>query len=190
MGRKSNCRNGLGGPWSNEVYFVDCNCFEVNVDYLGDDINGCGIKNVESAYHCQAECQALSGCTHFTYVSDAFIRDANFVGSCCLKNGKGTVVKGEYDGDATFATGLISGPATCRFVRVHEESEGVATNCPHLGGGSVNGGLEGCKTLCLETENCNAFNYKNDACYTKQCADTGDMPLMTHHGGWNVWIKK
>merc|ERR1712025_1513926 len=74
------------------------------------------------------------------------------------------------------------------FVLISEESRGICTSCPHLGGGAVTGGVEGCKKLCRDTANCNAFNYKNDVCYTKKCAADWDIKPTTSQGGWNVWL--
>merc|ERR1712227_1086623 len=85
--------------------------------------------------------------------------------------------------------GSDGGDGDLGFELVSEESTGVATSCPHLGGGNVNGGLEGCKKLCIDTNGCNAFNYKNNVCYTKKCADCDIKPYTTH-GGWNVWMDK
>merc|ERR1712025_854914 len=74
------------------------------------------------------------------------------------------------------------------FVLISEESRGICTSCPHLGGGAVTGGVEGCKKLCRDTANCNAFNYKNNVCYTKKCAADCDIKPTTSQGGWNVWL--
>merc|ERR1712025_382469 len=74
------------------------------------------------------------------------------------------------------------------FVLISEESRGICTSCPHLGGGAVTGGVEGCKKLCRDTANCNAFNYKNNVCYTKKCAADCDIKPITSQGGWNVWL--
>merc|ERR1712193_108270 len=79
-------------------------------------------------------------------------------------------------------------PPAPGFTLISEESRGICTSCPHLGGGAVSGGLEGCKKLCRDTTNCNAFNYKNNVCYTKQCAADCDIKPYTTHGGWNVYM--
>merc|ERR1712025_345254 len=76
------------------------------------------------------------------------------------------------------------------FVLISEESRGICTSCPHLGGGAVTGGVEGCKKLCRDTANCNAFNYKNNVCYTKKCLANCDIKPTTSQGGWNVWLAK
>jgi len=73
------------------------------------------------------------------------------------------------------------------FELITEESEGVATSCSHLGGGKISGGVEGCKKLCRETDNCNAFNYKDDTCYVKRCDDCDAKP-STKWGGWNIYM--
>ena len=76
------------------------------------------------------------------------------------------------------------------FVKINDQNEGQSSNCKHLGGGSVPGGVEACKKHCRNTATCNAFNYKDNVCYTKQCNDDGDPTLVTFAGGWNVWIDK
>jgi len=79
-------------------------------------------------------------------------------------------------------------PPAPGFTLISEESRGICTSCPHLGGGAVTGGVEGCKKLCRDTANCNAFNYKNNVCYTKKCAADCDIKPITSQGGWNVWL--
>jgi len=81
-------------------------------------------------------------------------------------------------------------PPAPGFTLISEESRGICTSCPHLGGGAVTGGVEGCKKLCRDTANCNAFNYKNDVCYTKKCLANCDIKPTTSQGGWNVWLAK
>merc|ERR1712149_92721 len=79
-------------------------------------------------------------------------------------------------------------PPAPGFTLISEESRGICTSCPHLGGGAVTGCVEGCKKLCRDTANCNAFNYKNNVCYTKKCAADCDIKPTTSQGGWNVWL--
>merc|ERR1712018_385541 len=77
-------------------------CFE-NADYLGNDINGCGITTA-SALECQEQCEGMDGCTHFTYLT-ADHPETERRGQCCLKDGLGS-----YVSDVSY---LISGPVSC-----------------------------------------------------------------------------
>merc|ERR1712141_576402 len=83
-------------------------CFETNVDYLGMDINGCGVV-MDNAAQCYDACEAESACTHFTYITAEFLQDPSRIGQCCLKNGPGI-----RRTDQPFSTGLSSGPIPCR----------------------------------------------------------------------------
>jgi len=86
----------------------DLVCILQNTDYLGADINGCGLTGINSAEECQSHCQSNDQCTHFTFISQAFTRAPSRQGQCCLKNGMG-----EFRNDEPFATGLESGPREC-----------------------------------------------------------------------------
>jgi len=86
-------------------------CFEYDVDYMGADLNNGATTDVASAAECQTLCQNRDGCTHFTWVSQYFTRNAGIQLKCHLKNGMGErmVLKtGRVD-----ATGLVSGPTQC-----------------------------------------------------------------------------
>ena len=66
------------------------------------------------------------------------------------------------------------------FSLVSASSEGVATDCPHIGGG---GGytLDTCKQKTCE-DNGNVFNFLPDGqCYYKLCADTSDIIINCYN---------
>ena len=83
------------------MFFSPARCHEVDFDYDGADIAGSNpIPGfTASALACQAACQALSTCTHWTYGYSG--ADA---GKCWLKTSQGT--RGAK-------TGYTSGPKYC-----------------------------------------------------------------------------
>merc|ERR1712141_22315 len=145
-------------------------CLETNVDYLGGDINGCGITKA-SAAECQNTCQATPGCTHFTFITSEFTRDTARIGQCCLKNGMG-----ERKTDQPFATGLTSGPVSCC----------LETNVDYLGddingcGATKASALE-CKNACKATTGCTHFTFITSA-FTRDTARIGQCCLKDGPG--------
>merc|ERR1712141_2903 len=145
-------------------------CLETNVDYLGDDINGCGITKA-SAAGCQNTCQATAGCTHFTFITSEFTRDTNRIGQCCLKNGMG-----ERKTDAPFATGLTSGPVSCCLETNVDYAGADINGC----GDTKNSALE-CKNACKATKGCTHFTFITSA-FTRDIGRIGQCCLKNGPG--------
>jgi len=139
------------------LYMVS-GCIEHDVDYLGDDINACGLKNLNSVYECQAACAANADCKYFTFISPAATRAdlSSRIGECCLKNGMGQRKDGSDGTD--WATGLQSGPAVCC----------VENNIDYLGD-DINGctlivdSASECQAACAENDACSYFTYISQA---------------------------
>ena len=77
-----------------------------------------------------------------------------------------------------------TGPTCTR--QVMDKSDGKSSNCLHVGG-SGSHTLASCKTA-TQAANANVFNFKNGACYFKQCDDVTDLKPTTLHGGWDVYV--
>ena len=78
----------------------------------------------------------------------------------------------------------FSGPS-CDFIKVRERSEGVVTDCPHVGGG---GGftLNSCQAAAKK-QNANAFSWWDGRCYYKKCEDVNDLEIIPHKDGYYVY---
>ena len=81
-------------------------CQEVDVDYVGNDINSCGIKT-QSWQNCGEECRKHVGCLYWTWLSNDYAEIA-WRTLCCLKNS--TSGRTNY-------RGLISGSKQCGNTR-------------------------------------------------------------------------
>ena len=78
----------------------------------------------------------------------------------------------------------FSGPS-CDFIKVHERSEGVVTDCPHVGGGA-GFTFDGCQ-VAAKKNNANAFSWRDGQCYYKKCEDVNDLKLREHSTGYEVY---
>ena len=69
------------------------------------------------------------------------------------------------------------------------ENEYTDSECPFLGN-VVTGSLENCKNLCLETQNCNAFNYESSStgCVTRKCSSPAPPPAQDSHPAQGFWL--
>ena len=81
-------------------------CEEVDIDYLGDDINSCGIKT-KSWQKCSDECRKYIHCLYWTWLPNEF-SEVNKRTQCCLKNAKS---------GRTNYKGLIPGAKQCGDTR-------------------------------------------------------------------------
>ena len=72
-------------------------CFEVGVDYYGNDLEEGKYVSVPSAEACQASCQGASGCEFWTW-------DSSYNNACWMKSGEGTKTENDR---------VTSGPKNC-----------------------------------------------------------------------------
>ena len=83
-------------------FSLSAGCQEVDIDYYGDDINGCGIKT-NSWQICSEECRKNSQCLYWTWLPNDFANVGRRT-QCCLKDAKS---------GKTSYVGLISGSKQC-----------------------------------------------------------------------------
>ena len=85
------------------MFISENECFELGINYPGNDLNSCGVKT-DTAEQCQQLCAERDGCVQFTWISSSF-GDVNRRRKCCLKKA--------HNNNPTSKTGLVSGPKIC-----------------------------------------------------------------------------
>ena len=96
-------RNILSPPPIPFLLFRLDACLDVDVDYMGNDIGGKCVPNINRWQLCDAYCRTLSSCLYWSWVSEDHA-DVSKRKICCLKSRKALTVG---------TNGVISGSRNC-----------------------------------------------------------------------------
>ncbi|EPT26742.1 PAN domain-containing protein [Toxoplasma gondii TgCatPRC2] len=143
---------------------VTAGCYEVDVDYWGNDIQKLEDELVASPSICQGYCQRRTDCRFWTWVSATQ--------SCYLKN-----VNGVYGRRRDSTTGgMVSGPAFCpQQPQCFEDSvDYTGYDLEKVETGKITTPAM-CQTLCQQRDLCRYWSWVS---HTKNCYLKGQFALM------------